>query len=122
MCTSNSIPVKLFYIIIVKEIRKLKSQDSRTSECLRFTGPNRSSLVRQKNLKREIRWNHFDHNKQFRHLIFLPGLVYKADHTLNQPSDMDFNPYLYLFLLFCQLVWSLIFDSLRKCRALLLIL
>ena len=48
----------------VKEIRKLKSQDSRTSECLRFTGLNRISLVRQKNLKREIRWNHFDHNKQ----------------------------------------------------------
>ena len=37
--------------LTVKEIRKLKSQDSRTSECLRFTGPNRISLVRQKNLK-----------------------------------------------------------------------
>jgi hypothetical protein len=48
----------------VKEIRKLKSQDNRTSECLKFTGLNRISLVRQKNLKREIRWNHFDHNKQ----------------------------------------------------------
>ena len=55
---------ELFNIYSVKEIRKLKSQDSRTSECLRFTGPNRISLVRQKNLKREIRWNHFDHNKQ----------------------------------------------------------
>ena len=54
----------LYKLITVKEIRKLKSQDSRTSECLRFTGPNRISLVRQKNLKREIRWNHFDHNKQ----------------------------------------------------------
>ena len=52
------------HILAVKEIRKLKSQDSRTSECLRFTGLNRISLVRQKNLKREIRWNHFDHNKQ----------------------------------------------------------
>jgi hypothetical protein len=27
----------------VKEIRKLKSQDSRTSECLRFTGPTKKS-------------------------------------------------------------------------------
>jgi hypothetical protein len=35
----------------------------------------------KKNLKREIRWNHFDHDKLFRHLILLPGLVYKADHT-----------------------------------------
>ena len=38
-------------VIAVKEIRKLKSQDSRTSECLRFTGPNRISLVRHKKLK-----------------------------------------------------------------------
>jgi hypothetical protein len=35
----------------------------------------------KKNLKREIRWNHFNHDKLFRHLILLPGLVYKADHT-----------------------------------------
>ena len=43
--------VKKSILYTVKEIRKLKSQDSRTSECLRFTGPNRISLVRQKNLK-----------------------------------------------------------------------
>jgi hypothetical protein len=46
-----------------------------------YSGPNRISLVCQKNLKREIRWNYFGHNKLFRHLILLPGLVYKADHT-----------------------------------------
>jgi hypothetical protein len=55
----------------VKEIRKLKSQVSRTSECLRFTGPNRISLVRQKNLKREIRWNHFDRNWTLSCLILI---------------------------------------------------
>ena len=39
---------KTDYYDTVKEIRKLKSQDSRTSECLRFTDTNRISLVRQK--------------------------------------------------------------------------
>ena len=46
--------VKKKILYTVKEIGKLKSQDSRTSECLRFTGPNRISLVRQKNLKTAV--------------------------------------------------------------------
>ena len=38
---SNSLPS-----YTVKEIRKLKSQNSRTSECLRFTGPTKKSEKR----------------------------------------------------------------------------
>jgi hypothetical protein len=67
--------VTMPYMYAVKEIRKLKSQDSRTSECLRCTAPNRISLVLQKNLKREIRWNHFDHNKQMMQVYIVKNMT-----------------------------------------------